>query len=67
MKLLRPLHRQRQRRRTTAQVMNAEELCAYLNVTIDALEPALQNKKIAYYKDSQGSIWASIALPPPQL
>ena len=59
-KLLRPLHRQRQRRRTKFQVLNRAELATWLDVPASAVEGHLEKLGIAYHADSNGEIWASI-------
>ena len=61
MKLLRPLHRQRTRRRTTARVLDEQELAAEFDTSVEALEARLISEGIAFHKDSQGRIWASLA------
>ncbi|MEM7003936.1 MAG: hypothetical protein AAF529_24330 [Pseudomonadota bacterium] len=59
-KLLRPLHRQRQRRRSKFQVLNRAELATLLDVPTPAVEAHLDELGIAYHADSNGEIWASI-------
>jgi hypothetical protein len=59
-KLLRPLHRQRQRRRTRAIVLSSAGLAAYYEVEVATLEDFLQAQALPYHKDSRGEIWASI-------
>ena len=59
-KLLRPLHRQRQRRRSRASVLGSTELAAHFDVDIDAVEDHLRNLNLAFHKDSRGVIWASV-------
>ncbi len=58
-KLLRPLHRQRTRRRRTAQIMSAPELAEQFTIAERDLEDHLRANDIPYHKDSQGMIWAS--------
>jgi hypothetical protein len=60
MKLLRPLHRQRTRRRSTARVLDEHELAAELAIPLQDLEANLISQGIAYHKDSRGRIWASV-------
>lgn len=59
-KLLRPLHRQRQRRRSRATVLDSKELAAHFDVPIDAVEDHLRKLDLNFHKDSQGVIWASL-------
>ena len=59
MKLLRPLHRQRTRRRTRLTVLGNEDLAAHHCVTLNELEAHLLVSKLPFHKDSRGNIWAS--------
>ena len=65
-KLLRPLHRRRTKRKVRAQVLNSEELCAAFNVSRAQLVEHLQSSDVPFHIDSQGEIWASQPLKPPQ-
>jgi hypothetical protein len=60
MKLLRPLHRQRTRRRSRALVLNGDDLAAHFGVARKDLQNHLDAKQIPYHLDSRGEIWASI-------
>ncbi len=59
MKLLRPLHRQRTRRRTRFIVLGNEDLAAHHGVRAKDLEAYLLRKGLPFHKDSCGNIWAS--------
>lgn len=59
MKLLRPLHRQRTRRRLRYTVLGNEDLAAHHEVSLPALESHLLQQGLPYHKDSRGNIWAS--------
>ncbi len=61
MKLLRPLHRQRTRRRTRFTVLGNDDLAAYYGVRRQELEEHLMKRRIPYHKDSAGNVWASCA------
>lgn len=63
MKLVRPLHRQRRRRRARWQVLNAAELSERFGVPLHELETTLVSQGIDFYKDSQDNIWASVEQP----
>ncbi len=64
MKLLRPLHRQRTRRRNRFTVLGNEDLAAYYGVSRQALEAYLERNKLPFHKDSCGNIWASCEREP---
>ena len=59
MKLLRPLHRQRTRRRATHTVLGNEDLAAHYGVRLSDLEQHLISHDLPFHKDSRGNIWAS--------
>lgn len=59
-KFLRPLHRQRNRRRARAIIFDGDELAEKYGVELETLEDYLLAHKLAYHKDSQGAIWASV-------
>jgi hypothetical protein len=61
MKLVRPLHRQRTRKRNEFQVLSGEALASHFEVSRANLEAYLDAAGIAYHKDSRGELWASIA------
>ena len=65
MKLLRPLHRQRTRRRTKLTVLGNEDLAAHYCVTLHELEAHLLNSNLPFHKDSRGNIWASCEVMQP--
>jgi len=58
-KLLRPLHRQRTRRRAKITVLGNEDLAAYLSVLPAELEAHMRANSLPFHKDSCGNIWAS--------
>lgn len=60
-KLLRPLHRQRTRRRHRSKIMNSDELVMHFGIDHSALESYLNAQKIAFHKDSRGEIWVSLS------
>jgi hypothetical protein len=60
---LRPLHRQRGRRRPAQPVRNSRELAAALGCPHAELEAELQRKGIRYHKDSSGELWSSQPIP----
>ncbi len=65
MKLLRPLHKRRSRRRQRAIILNSSELTEHFGLSQQAmaaqsLEQFLKLHQIPYHKDSKGEIWASI-------
>ena len=62
-KLLRPLHRQRTRRRNRVSVLASAELAVHFAIEIEQLEHFLVDQDIAYHKDSQGELWATVELP----
>ena len=59
MKLLRPLHRQRTRRRNKARILNSEDLLLLLEVDREDLEAYLNARRLPFHKDSCGEIWLS--------
>lgn len=59
MKLLRPLHRQRTRRRSRLTVLGNEDLASHYCVHRNELERYLQHRQIPFHKDSAGNVWAS--------
>lgn len=59
MKLLRPLHRQRARRRNKARILNSEDLLLTLDIEREDLEAYLNARRLPYHKDSCGEIWLS--------
>ena len=59
MRLLRPLHRQRVRKRSQFTVLGNEDLAAYFDVRYDQLQNHLEKMDIPFHKDSSGNIWAS--------
>ena len=59
MKLLRPLHRQRARRRNRVHVLGNEDLAAYYCVPFSELEAYLLKHHLPFHKDSCGNLWAS--------
>ena len=59
MKLLRPLHRQRTRRRSRLTVLGNEDLAAHHCVRMSELERYLLKRQIPFHKDSAGNVWAS--------
>ena len=63
-KLLRPLHRQRTRRRTQFTVLGNEDLAAYHCVRLSELESYLISHGKPFHKDSCGNIWASCEKEP---
>ena len=63
MKLLRPLHRQRARRRSRAVILDGRELAEKYDVQIGGLEDYLIANQLPFHKDSQGEIWASVSEP----
>lgn len=66
MKLLRPLHRRRVRRRNRMTVLDSAGLLEYLatkGIAVDGLEGLpgyLQRHNIPFHRDGQGEIWVSI-------
>lgn len=56
---LRPLHRQRSRRRTPVAVFNHEELAARLEVTVDEVKAKLVELGWSFHEDSGGNLWAT--------
>ena len=63
-KLLRPLHRQRTRRRHRVSVLSSAELAEHFAIEIGQLERFLGTEGVAYHKDSQGELWATVEIPP---
>lgn len=63
-KLIRPLHRQRTRRRNKAVVLNSIELCDHFAISLEDLEVLLRREGVHFHKDSQGEIWASVERQP---
>jgi len=63
-KLLRPLHRQRTRRRNRVTVLSTAELAVHFAIEIGQLECFLAAQGVAYHKDSQGELWATVEVPP---
>ena len=63
MKLLRPLHRQRTRRRNHFQVLGSDQLASHFGVAREHLEEELRALGVAFHKDSRGELWASIEMP----
>ncbi len=59
-KLLRPLHRQRTRRRARATVLASERLAEHFDIDVVNLEAYMHKHNLAFHKDSRGEIWASI-------
>lgn len=59
MKLLRPLHRQRSRRRNHFTVLGNEDLAAHYGVRFSELESYLVKHDLPFHKDSCANIWAS--------
>ena len=59
MKLLRPLHRQRSRRRNNFTVLGNEDLAAHYCVRFSDLESYLVKHNLPFHKDSCANIWAS--------
>lgn len=61
MKLLRPLHRQRTRKRQRLRVLNSDELVAHFGLASpESLATYLTERRLPYHRDSRGIIWASI-------
>ena len=60
MKLLRPLHRQRTRRRSTARVLDQSELAERFGVELADLKEHLEHQGVRYHMDGQSRLWASI-------
>ena len=60
MKLLRPLHRQRTRRRARAVVLSTDALAEHFKVPPEKLEHYLQTQEMPYHKDSTGELWMSV-------
>ena len=61
-KLLRPLHRQRIRRRARVEVVGLVELADRFGVAKNEVEAHLIDRGIAFHKDSNGGIWCSVPL-----
>ena len=59
MKLLRPLHRQRSRRRNKSRILNTEDLLVLLDVEREDLEAYLNARRLPFHKDSRGELWLS--------
>lgn len=59
MKLLKPLHRQRTRRRNKFHVLGNQDLAAYYCVSLSELEDYLVEHGLPFHKDSCGNLWAS--------
>ena len=59
MKLLRPLHRQRVKRRNKAVILSSNELVDTLGIPREDLEAYLSERGLPFHKDSQGEIWLS--------
>ena len=57
-RLIRPLHRQRGRHRTT-RVLDQDELAARFGVPLEALASRLDAEGWRYHRDSAGRIWAT--------
>ncbi len=66
MKLIRPLHRQRTRKRNRAEVLNSAELAVLFGVPAEDLAAYLQRRNISYHKDSNGEIWVSQEVTRPE-
>ena len=60
MKLLRPLHRQRTRRRARAVVLSTDALAEHFDIPAEKLELYLKSHAMPYHKDSTGELWMSI-------
>ena len=58
-KLLRPLHRQRTRRRNKARILNSKDLLLLLEIEREDLEAYLNARRLPFHKDSCGEIWLS--------
>ncbi len=56
---LRPLHRQRSRRRKAVAVLDRAELAERLEVTVDAVKAKLIELDWSYHEDSVGNLWAT--------
>jgi hypothetical protein len=56
---LRPLHRQRSRRRKAVAVLDQAELAERLEVTVDAVKAKLIELDWSYHEDSVGNLWAT--------
>lgn len=59
-KLLRPLHRQRRRRRTRAVVLSSDALAAHFGIASTELEDFMIDRGLPFHKDSRGELWASV-------
>ena len=56
---IRPLHRQRNRRRKPAQVLDHDELAELLGVSHDNVAQELARLGWGYHEDSNGRVWAT--------
>ena len=61
---LRPLHRQRRRRRSTVRVLDHSELANELGVAERDLKTALDEAGWRYHEDANGRLWASVTIEP---
>jgi len=57
---LRPLHRQRTRRRATRSVLDENELAHHFGVALTELKAALERAGWDYHEDAAGRFWASV-------
>lgn len=61
---LRPLHRQRTRRRAPVRILDQRELAEHFRVDESELKQALKAAGWRYHEDAAGQLWAS--MPPEQ-
>ena len=61
-KLLRPLHRQRSRRRKRIEVVGRQDLAERYDISPEEVEAHLSQLGIAFHKDSNGGVWCSLAI-----
>jgi hypothetical protein len=55
---IRPLHRQRQRRRRAVRVLDHGELAALLGVEPEHVKAELEARGLPWHEDSAGNLWA---------